>query len=57
MPRIFDNKAEDLLPALRPTLELSNRSDFYGAILIYMVGRPLMSVARRHATASAKFEI
>ncbi len=28
MPRIFDNIAQELLPALRQTLELSNRSDF-----------------------------
>lgn len=28
MPRIFDNIALDLLPALRATLEVSNRSDF-----------------------------
>jgi hypothetical protein len=28
MPRIFDNIELDLLPALRGTLELSNRSDF-----------------------------
>lgn len=28
MPRIFDNIAQELLPALRQTLQLSNRSDF-----------------------------
>jgi hypothetical protein len=28
MPRIFDNIATDLLPALRDTLEISQRSDF-----------------------------
>ncbi len=28
MPRIFDNIAQELLPALRQTLELSDRSDF-----------------------------
>ena len=28
MPRIFDNIATDLLPALRETLEISQRSDF-----------------------------
>jgi hypothetical protein len=28
MPRIFDNIAQELLPALRQTLELSERSDF-----------------------------
>ena len=28
MPRIFDNIALDLLPALRETLEISQRSDF-----------------------------
>lgn len=28
MPRIFDNIAQDLLPALRDTLTVSNRSDF-----------------------------
>lgn len=28
MPRIFDNIVQELLPALRQTLELSNRSDF-----------------------------
>ena len=32
MPRIFDNLASDssLLPALRETLGLSSRADFYG---------------------------
>ncbi len=28
MPRIFDNIELDLLPALRATLEVANRSDF-----------------------------
>ena len=28
MPRIFDNIAQQLLPALRETLELSSRADF-----------------------------
>jgi hypothetical protein len=28
MPRIFDNIATDLLPALRDTLQISQRSDF-----------------------------
>ena len=28
MPRIFDNIAQQLLPALRETIELSTRSDF-----------------------------
>ncbi len=28
MPRIFDNIALDLLPALRDTLQISGRSDF-----------------------------
>src|SRR5689334_20353150 len=28
MPRIFDNIDQQLLPALRETLELSNRADF-----------------------------
>ncbi len=28
MPRIFDNIARELLPALRETLEISQRSDF-----------------------------
>ena len=28
MPRIFDNIALDLLPALRQTLQISQRSDF-----------------------------
>ena len=28
MPRIFDNIAQELLPALRQTLGLSERSDF-----------------------------
>ena len=28
MPRIFDNIETDLLPALRDTLEISQRSDF-----------------------------
>ena len=28
MPRIFDNIALDLLPALRQTLEVADRSDF-----------------------------
>ncbi|MBM3301845.1 MAG: hypothetical protein FJY85_18075, partial [Deltaproteobacteria bacterium] len=28
MPRIFDNIEDDLLPALRETIELSERADF-----------------------------
>ena len=28
MPRIFDNIEQELLPALRQTLEISERSDF-----------------------------
>ena len=28
MPRIFDNIEQDLLPALRETLEVSERADF-----------------------------
>jgi hypothetical protein len=41
MPRIFDNIEFDLLPALRGTLELSDRSDFLRETFDILAGKKI----------------
>ena len=55
MPRIFDNIEQDLLPAMKEALSVSERADLtYHSILVPLDGSGVAECSLPHAKAIAK---